>query len=100
MRDKFADERRTELTIDVGDLDVLDLIDDEEVIVVLSSKGYIKTVAADAFRRQGRGGRGVRGGNLRDEDFVAHLLTTTAHCTCCSSRTAGSRTVCVRTRSR
>ena len=79
VRDKFADERRTELTSDVGDLDVLDLIDDEEVIVVLSSKGYIKTVAADAFRRQGRGGRGVRGGNLRDEDFVAHLLTSTAH---------------------
>ena len=79
VRDKYADERRTELTIDVGDLDVLDLIDDEEVIVVLSSKGYIKTVAADAFRRQGRGGRGVRGGNLRDEDYVEHLLTTTAH---------------------
>src|SRR4051795_2462438 len=79
VRDKYADERRTELTSDVGDLDVLDLIDDEEVIVVLSSKGYIKTVAADAFRRQGRGGRGVRGGNLRDEDFVAHLLTSTAH---------------------
>ena len=79
VRDKFADDRRTELTSDVGDLDVLDLIDDEEVIVVLSSKGYIKTVAADAFRRQGRGGRGVRGGNLRDEDFVAHLLTSTAH---------------------
>src|SRR4051812_14074286 len=79
VRDKYADDRRTELTVDAGDLDVLDLIDDEEVIVVLSSKGYIKTVAADAFRRQGRGGRGVRGGNLRDEDFVAHLLTTTAH---------------------
>jgi DNA gyrase subunit A len=79
VRDKYADERRTQLTSDVGDLDVLDLIDDEEVIVVLSSKGYIKTVAADAFRRQGRGGRGVRGGNLRDEDYVAHLLTTTAH---------------------
>jgi DNA gyrase subunit A len=79
VREKYADERRTELTVDVGDLDVLDLIDDEEVIVVLSSKGYVKTVQADAFRRQGRGGRGVRGGNLRDEDFVAHLLTTTAH---------------------
>jgi DNA gyrase subunit A len=79
VRDKFADERRTEITIDTGDIDVLDLIDDEEVVVVLSSNGYIKTVAADAFRRQGRGGRGVRGGSLRDEDFVAHLLTTTAH---------------------
>ncbi len=79
VREKYADERRTQLTVDTGDIDVLDLIDDEEVVVVLSSKGYIKTVAADAFRRQGRGGRGVRGGNLRDEDFVAHLLTTTAH---------------------
>ena len=77
--DVAAHANRTELISDVGDLDVLDLIDDEEVIVVLSSKGYIKTVAADAFRRQGRGGRGVRGGNLRDEDFVAHLLTSTAH---------------------
>jgi DNA gyrase subunit A len=79
VRDKYADERRTQLTVDTGDIDVLDLIDDEEVVVVLSRKGYVKTVAADAFRRQGRGGRGVRGGNLRDEDFVAHLLTTTAH---------------------
>ena len=79
MRDKYADERRTQLTLDTGEIDVLDLIDDEEVVVVLSNKGYIKTVAADAFRRQGRGGRGVRGGNLRDEDYVEHLLTTTAH---------------------
>jgi DNA gyrase subunit A len=79
VRDKFADDRRTVITIDTGEIDVLDLIDDEEVVVVLSSKGYVKTVAADAFRRQGRGGRGVRGGNLRDEDYVAHLLTTTAH---------------------
>ncbi len=79
VRDKYADERRTQLTHDTGEIDVLDLIDDEEVVVVMSNKGYIKTVAADAFRQQGRGGRGVRGGNLRDEDFVAHLLTTTAH---------------------
>jgi DNA gyrase subunit A len=79
IADEFAEERRTQVTLDTGDIDTLDLIDDEEVVVVVSSKGYVKTVAADAFRRQGRGGRGVRGGNLRDEDFVAHLLTTTAH---------------------
>jgi DNA gyrase subunit A len=79
LRDKYGDKRRTRITVDTGDLDALDLIEDEEVIVVLSKKGYIKTVAADAFRRQGRGGRGVRGGNLRDDDYVAHLLTTTAH---------------------
>ena len=79
VRKTYADARKTELTIDTGELDTLDLIEDEEVVVVLSHRGYIKTVAADAFRRQGRGGRGVRGGNLRDEDYVEHLLTTTAH---------------------
>jgi DNA gyrase subunit A len=79
LRERYGTERRTRITADVGELDALDLIEDEEVIVVLSKKGYIKTVAADAFRRQGRGGKGVRGGNLRDDDYVAHLLPTTAH---------------------
>ncbi|HMG25469.1 MAG TPA: DNA gyrase subunit A, partial [Acidimicrobiia bacterium] len=79
VRDRYGSERRTRITVDTGELDALDLIEDEEVIVVLSKKGYIKTVAADAFRRQGRGGRGVKGGNLRDDDYVAHLLPTTAH---------------------
>jgi DNA gyrase subunit A len=79
LRERYGNDRRTKLARDVGDIDVLDLIEDEEVIVVLSKKGYIKTVAADSFRRQGRGGRGVKGGNLRDDDYVAHLLTTTAH---------------------
>jgi DNA gyrase subunit A len=79
LRDRYGSERRTRITVDTGELDTLDLIEDEEVIVVLSKKGYIKTVAADAFRRQGRGGRGVKGGNLRDDDYVAHLLPTTAH---------------------
>jgi DNA gyrase subunit A len=76
---KYGDGRRTPITLDTGDLDILDLIEDEEMIVVLSKKGYIKSVAADAFKRQGRGGRGVRGGNLRDGDYVTHLLRTTAH---------------------
>lgn len=79
LRERFGTERRTRITAAADDLGALDLIEDEEVIVVLSKKGYIKTVSADAFRRQGRGGRGVRGGNLRDGDYVAHLLPTTAH---------------------
>jgi DNA gyrase subunit A len=79
VREKFADERRTEITLDTGDIADLDLIEDEEVVVVLSATGYVKTVAADAFRRQGRGGKGVRGSSLKDEDYVAHLLTTTMH---------------------
>jgi DNA gyrase subunit A len=79
VREKFADERRTEITLDTGDIADLDLIEDEEVVVVLSAKGYVKTVASDAFRKQGRGGKGVRGSSLKDEDYVAQLLTTTMH---------------------
>ena len=79
IRDEFGDGRRTRVVFDPGDIDTLDLIEDEEVVVVLSHKGYVKTVAADAFRTQGRGGRGVTGAKLRDEDYVEHLLTTTAH---------------------
>jgi DNA gyrase subunit A len=79
IREKYGDERRTTLVNDPGELIDLDLIEDEELVVVLSQKGYVKTVQVDQFRTQGRGGKGVRGGNLRDEDYVEHLLTTTAH---------------------
>jgi len=79
LKDRYADERRTRLTVDTGEIDVLDLIQDEEVVVVLTKKGYIKTVAADAFRRQSRGGKGVRGSRSKDDDYVDKLLTTTAH---------------------
>jgi DNA gyrase subunit A len=79
IRDKYGDDRRTLITTDPGELMDLDLIEDEELVVVLSHNGYVKTVQVDQFRTQGRGGKGVRGGRLRDEDYVEHLLTTTAH---------------------
>jgi len=79
IREKYADERRSKITFDVGDIDIEDLIDDEDLIVTMSAKGYVKTVSVDAFRSQGRGGRGVAGAKLRDEDYIAHILTTTAH---------------------
>jgi DNA gyrase subunit A len=79
VKDEFADERRSKITLDAGDIDIEDLIDDEELVVTLSDKGYIKTVLADSFRSQGRGGRGVAGAKLRDGDYVRHILTTTAH---------------------
>jgi DNA gyrase subunit A len=78
-REKYGDARRTAITTDPGELADLDLIEDEELIVVLSHNGYVKTVPVDQFRTQGRGGKGVRGGRLRDEDYVEHLMTTTAH---------------------
>ena len=79
VRHKFADARRSKITFDPGDMNIEDLIDDEELVVTLSAKGYIKTVLADSFRSQGRGGRGVAGAKLRDEDYVTQILTTTAH---------------------
>ncbi|HYI61885.1 MAG TPA: DNA gyrase subunit A [Acidimicrobiales bacterium] len=79
VRDRFANERRSIITLDPGEMNVEDLIDDEELVLTLSEKGYIKTVAADTFRAQGRGGRGVAGAKLRDGDYVSHILTTTSH---------------------
>jgi DNA gyrase subunit A len=79
VRDSFATPRRCELAVDYGEIDIEDLIDDEEVVVTLSEQGYVKTVAIDAFRTQGRGGRGVAGAKLKDEDFVNHVIHTSAH---------------------
>jgi DNA gyrase subunit A len=79
IRGDFATERRSEITFDPGEIDIEDLIEDEELVVTLTKAGYVKSVAADSFRTQGRGGRGVAGARLRDEDYVEHILTTTAH---------------------
>ena len=79
VRARFGDERRSRITLDTGDLDLEDLIEDEELVVTLSRSGYVKAVAADAFRPQNRGGRGVQGTRLRDQDYVTHVISTTAH---------------------
>jgi DNA gyrase subunit A len=79
IKERFATPRRSEITYDVGDIDIEDLIDDEELVLTMSSRGYVKTVPADTFRSQGRGGRGIAGAKLRDDDYVTHILTTTAH---------------------
>ncbi len=79
IRDEFADERRSPLTFDPGDLDIEDLIDDEELVVMMTANGYIKTVSADAFRTQGRGGRGVAGTKLKDEDYVTDIIHSSMH---------------------
>ncbi|HZU81179.1 MAG TPA: DNA gyrase subunit A, partial [Acidimicrobiales bacterium] len=79
IRDKYADERRTQITHDAGEMTDLDLIEDEELVVTMTRAGYIKSVSAVAFRTQGRGGRGVRGAKLKEEDLVAHVLHATAH---------------------
>jgi len=77
IRDKFADDRRSLITHDPGELGVEDLVDDEEVVVTMTAAGYIKSVSADSFRTQGRGGRGVQGARLKEEDLVTHVVHTT-----------------------
>ena len=79
VREAYAQPRRSQITFDVGDLDIEDLIDDEELVVTMSAKGYLKTVSSDSFKLQGRGGRGVAGTKLKDEDYVQHIIHTTAH---------------------
>jgi DNA gyrase subunit A len=78
IRDRFADERRSIITHDPGELGVEDLIDDEEIVVTMTAAGYVKSVSVDAFRTQGRGGRGVQGARLKEEDLVTHVVHTTS----------------------
>jgi DNA gyrase subunit A len=79
IRKKHADPRRTQLRPDAGELDVEDLIAEEDVVITVTRAGYVKRQPIDAFRRQGRGGRGVRGTNLKEEDVVSHVFTTSTH---------------------
>lgn len=77
---KFADARRTELMVgEVISLEDEDLIEEEDVIITLSNKGYIKRLAQDEFRSQKRGGRGVQGTGVNDDDFVRDIVSTSTH---------------------
>ena len=79
IKEKFATPRMSQIVFDPGELGVEDLIEDEELVVTMTRAGYIKAVQAGAFRTQGRGGRGVQGARLREEDLVSQILHTTAH---------------------
>jgi len=79
VRAQFATPRRAQITFDPGDIGVEDLIGDEPLVVTMTKAGYVKTVAADAFRTQARGGRGVQGARLKEEDLVTAIIHTTAH---------------------
>jgi DNA gyrase subunit A len=79
IKEKFADPRRSIVTHDPGDMNVEDLVDDEELVVTMSRAGYVKAVSADAFRTQGRGGRGVQGAKLKEEDLIDDVVHTSSH---------------------
>lgn len=80
IKRKFADQRRTELMVgEVLSLEDEDLIEEEDVLITLSNKGYIKRLGQDEFRTQKRGGRGIQGTGVNDDDFVRELVSTSTH---------------------
>jgi DNA gyrase subunit A len=79
VRADYATPRVAEIGFDAGDMAVEDLIADEELVISMTKAGYVKAVAASNFRIQGRGGRGVQGARLKDEDLVIRVIHTSAH---------------------
>jgi DNA gyrase subunit A len=79
VKDKYGDERRTEIVHSAAEMQTEDFIEDEAVVITISHEGYIKRTPLTEYRRQGRGGKGAIGSNSRDEDFIEHLLVASNH---------------------
>ncbi len=79
IRDKFGDERKTEIQEIEDEIDIEDLIEEETCVFTLSNQGYIKRMPVDTYRTQGRGGRGVSAQNLKEEDYVKSLNIASTH---------------------
>ncbi|MFN8316929.1 MAG: DNA gyrase subunit A [Chitinophagales bacterium] len=79
IKEKYGDERRTNIEYAAGDINMEDLIADDEVVVTISHLGYIKKTISSEYKTQNRGGRGSRGSASRDADFIEHLFTATNH---------------------
>ena len=80
IQNKFGDERRTELQVgDISNIEDEDLIEEEDIIVTLTHKGYVKRLPVDEFKAQNRGGRGVKGMGVHSDDFIEHLVASSTH---------------------
>ncbi|HVJ49102.1 DNA gyrase subunit A [Desulfitobacterium sp.] len=79
IKDKFGDERRTQISVDLSNMQIEDLIAEEDVVITVTHRGYIKRLPLNTYKSQRRGGKGVHGMATREEDFVEHLFTTTTH---------------------
>ncbi|WP_214226494.1 DNA gyrase subunit A [Pedobacter sp. B4-66] len=79
MRDKYGDERRTQIVHSAEDMSMEDFIEDEDVVITISHEGYIKRTPATEYRTQGRGGKGSKGSDSRNEDFIEHMLIASNH---------------------
>ena len=79
IRDKYGDERRTKISMDAADLDNEDLIPNEPVVITMTNLGYIKRMSADTFRAQNRGGKGIKGMQTVEQDFIEELIMSKNH---------------------
>jgi len=79
VKEKFGDERKTEITYLDDEVTIKDLIREEDVVITISHLGYIKRTSATEYRQQRRGGRGAIGGKIRDEDYIEHLFVASTH---------------------
>ena len=79
IRDKYGDDRRSELTIAEDDIDIEDLIQEENMVVTMTHEGYVKRVSSSAYRAQHRGGRGVSGMNVKETDYTTQMFVTSTH---------------------
>ena len=79
VADKYGDERRSEITSDEGEFTIEDLIAEEDMVITISHSGYIKRTSVSTYRKQRRGGRGLAGASLKDEDFIERLFIGSTH---------------------
>ncbi|MEK7746295.1 MAG: DNA gyrase subunit A, partial [Elusimicrobiota bacterium] len=81
LKERFGQPRRTQITTERAEMTLEDLITKEEVVITLSNGGYVKRIPVDTYRTQGRGGKGVTGQEMKEEDFIEHLFVTDSHAT-------------------
>jgi DNA gyrase subunit A len=79
VRDRYGDERRTQITFAEDDLDIEDLIQDQQMVITITKSGYIKSLPLATYRQQRRGGVGVTGMGMKDEDYIEHLFVCSTH---------------------
>src|SRR5579863_9377603 len=79
IADAYGDERRTEITYAEGEIDIEDLIADQQMVISITHSGYIKSLPLSTYRQQRRGGIGVTGGDMKDDDWVEHLFVSSTH---------------------
>ena len=79
VKEKYGDERRSSIVHSAEDMRMEDFIEDEEVVITISHESYVKRTPLTEYRRQGRGGKGAKGSNTKEEDFTEHIITASAH---------------------